>query len=149
MDTYLVNSADQPITAISTLATKLKDRIEGYKMMRGKADPELVPVLDRLITLHEKNASEVLRMLDRLGGNPDNAGSMMSAVHVAMAHARDVAGALDLRTLDAIVPGERALIVVYDDAVGAVDDADLRRLLSRQREALRAHVDAMEAGFAA
>lgn len=143
-DTFQVNTADQPITAITDIATDVADALKGYREMETRASGDLLPIIQRLLTLHEAHATEIFETLDRLGGRPDKAGSVMGLVHQAVATGRDWFDALDASAESAIIRGEERLIEQYGDAIkGAESDEDIRTMLENQRAALQAQVDAL------
>jgi uncharacterized protein (TIGR02284 family) len=126
------------VAALSDLMTDLADVIRGYDTMKDRAEPDLAPLVDRLHAMHRSHAAGIAEYLERMGGRPENAGSMMGAVHVAVATARDWFGALDASAREEILRGEDRLADSYTKAIAAVQgDPDLSRLLDEQRAAIR------------
>lgn len=131
------NSTDT-VSALSDLMTDLADVIRGYDTMRERAEPDLAPFVERLYAMHQSHAAAIAVHLEKMGGRPEDAGSMMGAVHVAVATARDWFGALDASARDEIIRGEERLVDSYTTAIGAVEtDPELSRLLEEQRAAIR------------
>lgn len=146
MDTVRVNTADQPVAAISTLATELADVIKGYQAMLGKADGDLRPLIERLVTLHETHAARIHEIYRDLGGNPEEAGSFMGSVHTAIAHLRDLTGSLDATAISSIINGEERILATYADAVEAAGGhPDIQNVVADQMKVLREHVKALSA----
>ena len=135
------------IAALSDLVTDLVDVIKGYETMEERAEPDLRPAVERLHALHAAHCTALMEHLQAMGGRPEDAGSMMGAVHTAVATARDWFGALDGSALDSILDGEKRLIDSYTTALGVPhSDATLIALLEDQRAALRDEVLALRAG---
>lgn len=102
---------DRPdaVAALSDLMTYIADVIRGHDRMKERAEPDLAPFIDRLHAMHRSHASAIAEHLERMGGRPEDAGSMMGAVHVAVATARDWIGALDTLARDELLRGEERL----------------------------------------
>jgi uncharacterized protein (TIGR02284 family) len=133
-----------PTAALSRLTTEIADIIKGYEVMEDKADADLRPVAQRLHALHEAHAAELLTAMEEMGGRPEDTGSMMGAVHQAVATGRDWFDALDASAIPQIVSGEDRLLSSYEAALSAAEPhEELRELLEHQRNALAAHVDAL------
>ena len=144
MNTYSANVSDQALAAVSSLATDLADVISGYRTMIGKAEGDLIPVVERLLALHEAHAARVMEMLVELGGDPEQAGSFMGTVHSAVAHARDLTGTLDGSAIDNVLDGEGHILDSYRDALsGTEGHPEISGEISKQYQALREHVAAL------
>ncbi|MEM9755507.1 MAG: DUF2383 domain-containing protein [Pseudomonadota bacterium] len=134
-----------PTAALSQLTTDIADIIKGYEVMEERADADLRPVAQRLHALHEAHAAELLTVMEEMGGRPEDSGSMMGAVHQAVATGRDWFGALDASAIPQIVSGEERLLASYDDALGAAEPRpQLHDLLLEQRSAVRNQIDALK-----
>ncbi|MDU8944629.1 DUF2383 domain-containing protein [Ovoidimarina sediminis] len=141
MDTHKVNTSEQPISAISQLATDVVDAIRGYETMIDLADEDLRPVVERLHALHNTHAGPLLTMLDELGGSPDEVGSAFAMVHRAVAKTRNLFGALDSSAVRQIVDGEERLVNSYSNAISnSGSQPEYRNILSDQRDELRAEI---------
>lgn len=115
--------------------------------MEKRADGDLRPVAQRLHALHEAHAAELLTAMEEMGGHPEDTGSMMGAVHQAVATARDWFDALDTSAIPQIVKGEERLLKVYDSALEATEvRPELQEMLLAQRAALQAQIDALRQG---
>lgn len=131
--------------AVSNLVDDLADALNGYDTIREKADSGLEKDAERLYELHQRHASALMEWLAEHGGQPDRPGSMMGAVHTAVASARNWFGKLDESAKSGIVDGENRLIDSYNEAQkNAAPDSDLHDLLSRQREELQAQINTMK-----
>lgn len=133
-----------PVKALSDLSTDIADIVRGYEVMQEKADDDLRPIAQRLHALHEGHAAALLTAIDRMGGHPENTGSMMGAVHAAVATGRDWFGALDASAIPQIIDGEERLIESYDTALAQVTGiADVEDQVAEQRATVQAQIDAL------
>jgi uncharacterized protein (TIGR02284 family) len=134
-----------PTAAISQLTTDIADIIKGYEVMEGKAESELRPIAQRLHALHEAHAAELLTAIEDMGGRPEDSGSMMGAVHQAVATGRDWFDALDETAIPQIVSGEETLLSSYDATLElTIPRPEIHAVLLHQRSALQAQVDALK-----
>jgi uncharacterized protein (TIGR02284 family) len=134
-----------PTAALSQLATDIADIMKGYEVMEQKADADLRPVAQRLHALHEAHAAELLTVMEEMGGRPEDTGSIMGAVHQAVATGRDWFGALDASAIPQIVSGEERLLSSYDEALGTTEmRKDLHDMLLHQRSTLHSQIDALK-----
>ncbi|AHM05122.1 hypothetical protein roselon_02824 [Roseibacterium elongatum DSM 19469] len=134
-----------PTAALSQLTTNIADIIRGYEVMEDKADVELRPVAQRLHALHEAHAAELLTVMENMGGRPEDTGSMMGAVHQAVATGRDWLGTLDASAIPQIVSGEERLLSSYDAALDTAEPRpELHKLLLHQRDTLKSQIDALK-----
>lgn len=146
MDTYSVNTSEQPVAAVAQLATDVVDAIHGYETMVEKAEDDLRPAVERLLALHQSHAPDLMQMVGALGGQPEDAGSAMSAVHRAVAAARDFFGALDASAAGQIADGEERIVQSYSTAMSHMgDQPKMRQTLADQRDALRAEITRLRA----
>jgi len=128
------NDPDDPTAALSRLATDVADIIKGYAVMEERAEGELAPVAQRLHALHEAHAAELMTAMEEMGGRPEDTGSMMGAVHAAVATGRDWFDALDDSALPQVVAGEERLLSAYDDALDATRQTpELHAMIREQR----------------
>lgn len=134
-----------PTAALSQLTTDIADIIKGYEVMEEKADGDLRPVAQRLHALHETHAAELLTAMEEMGGRPEDTGSMMGAVHQAVATGRDWFNALDSSALPQIISGEERLLSSYDEALDtSAPHPELQELLLHQRGTLKSQIDALK-----
>lgn len=133
-----------PTAALSQLSTDIADIIKGYEVMEERADNDLRPIAQRLHALHETHAADLFIALEDMGGHPEHAGSMMGAVHQAVATGRDWFNALDASALPQIVQGEERLVTSYDGALEASQErSGLHEMLRHQRASIQAQIDAL------
>lgn len=138
-------SAEQPLAATESLATRISDVMAGYGTMMEKADPDLKPVIERLYDLHAGHYNTLMSLIAQLGGEPEQAGSMMGNVHKAIATLRDWTGSLDKSAIDEIANGERRVVDMYSDAISSLtDEPEYRSELEQQREVLRGAIADLE-----
>lgn len=134
-----------PTAALSQLTTDIADIIKGYEVMEEKADADLRPIAQRLHALHEAHAAELMTVMEEMGGRPEDTGSMMGAVHQAVATGRDWFGRLDATAIPQVISGEERLISSYDAALDTAEARpELHEVLNHQRGALASHVDALK-----
>lgn len=143
MDTYSVNTADEPAGVVSHLATTLMDANKSYKTILENGASDLRPTVEDLIALHEAHTTQLLELYTELGGNPDaGSGSMMAAVHTAVAHARDLTGTADQSTLSDIIKGEESIVSHYADALGSMEKHErIRDVIAGQYQDLQSHLE--------
>ncbi|WP_224816404.1 DUF2383 domain-containing protein [Hasllibacter sp. MH4015] len=143
-DTINIPPADTVIDAVETVATDVTDVITGYEVMADRAEDGLKPVVTRLLVLHQSHAATLADSVKALGGQSEDAGSVMGLVHTAVATARDWFDGLDRSAISVIVDGEKRLIESYSDALSRVEGHDeITRLLASQRGDLEAQVIAL------
>lgn len=136
-----------PTAALSDLTTDIVDTLKGYSEMADRAEPELLPIVERLQALHETHAAALMETLGRLGGHPEAAGSAMGVINVAVAAARDWIGALDATAIPHVVEGEKRLLASYTTALRVLSHhQNVAQLVQDQRDVLAEHVRAIELG---
>lgn len=144
--TYTVDTNQTIVGGLSDLATTLVDVTRGYKEMEDRAEPDLLPTIKSLKDRHERDAAEVLSLLEKTGGRPEDTGSVMGAVHEAVATARDWFGGLDGSAIDAIVDGEEQVLEQYRDALAQTHGTpEIHDVMVRQKNELSQEVDALRA----
>lgn len=141
---HQVTPHTQPVAALSNLVDDVVDVIKGFRETKKRAEPDLLPTVERLLSLHKAHAAALLEALDKAGGRPDQAGSVMGLVHQAVATGRDWFGALDSSSEQVLIDGEHRLLESYNTAIEALGEThDLRPMLHDQRDTLKTHVDAI------
>ncbi|MEL7092992.1 MAG: DUF2383 domain-containing protein [Pseudomonadota bacterium] len=144
VDTY-ATVPDQPREALNDLSTVLADTIEGYAVMTDKAEPTVQPVVRRFLALHQTHAARLRELCAEQGGDPEDAGSVMGAVHKAMAHTRDALGRLDERAEDTILRIEARVMERYRNALDALEGHPvIQSVIAVQHLTLREHVAALK-----
>ncbi len=130
--------------ALSQLSTDITDVIKGFDEMEKRSDPDILPIVQRLHTLHEEHSAALFTAIETMGGRPEDSGSMMGAVQVAVAAARDWFDKMDMSALPRIIEGEKRLTKSYDEAIAATSGhSGVRELLDNQRAAIEAQIDAL------
>lgn len=143
--TYTVYADRTIVGGLSDLATTLADVTRGYEEMEQRAEGTLLPAVKSLRERHERDAAEILALLEKTGGRPDETGSMMGAVHQAVATARDWFGDLDGSTIDAVVDGEERVLEQYNSTLSETSGTpDVHEVVVRQRDGLRKEVHTLK-----
>lgn len=81
--------ADTAGTALHQVQTGIEDVLAGYDTMMDRAEPEILPVILDLVSMHQRHASEVGTRLNGLGERSDDEGSMRGTVNQAAVTVRD------------------------------------------------------------
>jgi uncharacterized protein (TIGR02284 family) len=115
-----MNTTTAPAAALDNtlgLHTAIVDAIHGYEKMLEKAEPSFRPVVTELLDLNRTAAADIERALRENGTQPDNDGSLMSAVHRTVVTMRSVVDDIDAGVIPQIVDGEQRILGKYDDAI--------------------------------
>ena len=126
------------IEALHDVHTATNDVLKGYREMAARAKPEIQPVIDRLIRLHEGHAAEQSAELNRVseaGGDSSLQGTVNKVVVVL----RDWLSDLDRDALPAVRDGEESLRKRYLTALEearVTSHSSIGALLKAQMEAI-------------
>lgn len=108
----------QPIEALHDVHTATNDVLKGYREMAERAEPDIQPVIRRLIDMHERHAAEQTTALGRLREASNDDTSMQGTVNKAVVIMRDWLSNLDKDVLPAVRRGEESLRGEYEKALG-------------------------------
>jgi Domain of unknown function (DUF2383) len=129
----------QAIDALHDLHTATNDVLKGYREMSARAEPEIQPVIHRLMDMHERHAAGQAAELAHLHDAGKNDSSLQGTVNKVVVILRDWLSDLDRDVLPAVRDGEVALRDEYDKALrdGQVSGhPSVGPLLKTQREAM-------------
>ena len=132
---------------LKTLHTSAIDARNGYREALKEAEGKgMTPLFRDMIGLHEGNATELTRELNRVNEIPDDEGSFMSTVHETIMDLRSMFGGLDESVLPGLIDGEKRNISKYDDALNskANPPAPIAALLISQRDRIAQKIAEME-----
>jgi hypothetical protein len=113
-----------PRNALHDVHTATNDVLTGYETMLDRAEPEIVPIIADLTTLHRKHAIDLEDRLHQLGEDGKGDKSLQGTLNSVAVTLRDWVTGLDKGTLDAVERGEKALRDVYADALSGLSAAD-------------------------
>lgn len=119
--------------------TATNDVLKGYREMASRAEPDIQPIIGRLIDMHEQHAGEQAAALQRLRDTPANDSSVQGTVNKVVVIMRDWLSNLDRDVLPAVRDGEESLRKEYDKAIRdgeASVDASVATMLKAQRDAI-------------
>lgn len=139
--------ANTPKSGLHQALTATNDVLTGYKTMLERAEPEIVPILTDLTSMHKRYASALEQRLNALGDTGEDDSSLRGTMNAVVVTLRDWVADLDEGSLDAVQRGEQALMDIYDDAVSdwsATDDGVTAALLNRQYQEIGEQVDHLE-----
>jgi uncharacterized protein (TIGR02284 family) len=144
----LVNEA---LDHLKSLHTSAIDARNGYQEALKDAEGKgMTPLFRDMMALHEANADELARELNKANELPDEKGSFMTVVHKTIMDVRSLFDALDESVLPGLIDGEKRNVSKYDEALKAGGvPASTASLLVRQREGLLKKMAFMEARTAA
>lgn len=103
--------------ALHDIHTATNDVLKGYREMASRAQPDIQPVVSRLIDLHQRHADEQAAALARLREEAVGDTSFQGTVNRAVVIMRDWFTDLDRDVLPAIRQGEEALRDEYTKAL--------------------------------
>lgn len=132
---------------LKTLHTSAIDARNGYREALKEAEGKgMTPLFRDMIDLHEANAAELARELNRADEIPDDAGSFMSTVHETIMDIRSLFGGLDKSVLPGLIDGEKRNLSRYDDALSskANPPEPIAALLTSQRGRIAQKIAEME-----
>ena len=132
---------------LKKLHTSAIDARNGYREALKEAEGQgMTPLFRDMIALHEANAAELSRELNRVNEIPDDAGSFMSTVHETIMDVRSLFGGLDESVLPGLIDGEKRNLSKYDDALSnkANPPAPTANLLASQRGRIAQKIAQME-----
>ena len=101
--------SDQVINALHDVHTANNDVLAGYREMAARAEPEIKGVVDRLMDLHQRHASELAAELMRMRESTKDDTSLQGTLNKAVVMVRDWVTDLDRDVLPNVRTGEEAL----------------------------------------
>jgi hypothetical protein len=131
------------IDALHDVHTATNDVLEGYREMSARAEPDIQPVIRRLIDMHERHAAEQEAELVRVRDAGTDDSSLQGKVNKVVVMVRDWVSDLDRDALPAVRDGEKSLRDKYDKALqdGRVSEhATVGTLLKTQMAAITSEI---------
>ena len=122
--------------ALQHLHDRITDALEGFRVMADKAEASFRPVVQRFVTLHQKQAAAVAAMLVARGAGDDLDGTLMGTVNRAVVAVRALFTGIDADVLASIRSGEEHVLAAFDRAIGGVVAPDDATALSALRDDL-------------
>ena len=133
----------RPIDALHDIHTATNDVLKGYREMSARAEPEIQPVILRLIAMHERHAAEQATELKRLRDAGKDDASLQGTVNKVVVILRDWLTDLDRDALPAVRQGEESLSKEYDTALQAElvpANSSVAQMLRTQRDAINVEI---------
>jgi hypothetical protein len=112
------------------------DTLRGFQKMVEQAEVEFRPTAELFSTLHGRHVARLDAMLRKMGAQPDEDGSFMGAVNVAVVSLRAVFDAIDMEVMDRVRSGEENVIVAFDLAIETSLPLGYREALSQMKTEL-------------
>jgi uncharacterized protein (TIGR02284 family) len=137
----LMANLDDQLAGLHTAAI---DARNGYREALKEAEGKgLSSLFTELVSLHEKQATELANILLKRGRTPDKDGSFMSLVHEAIMDVRGLFGGLGKSVLPGLIDGEKRNVAKYDEALKEPIEIQVEPVLMRQRSELNAMIGRM------
>jgi hypothetical protein len=131
----------ETVDVVARMTTEVTDVCDGYVVMAGRADDELLPIVERLYTMHATHLGALKAHLASMGGEPAESGSPMGKIHEALGAVRGWIDLLDTSAMPRIIDGEQGLVERYGEAVAATEEGTpIHVLLNSQQAAVRAQI---------
>jgi uncharacterized protein (TIGR02284 family) len=139
------STAADMLDHLKSLHTGAVDARNGYEDAIEDAKGQgLTPLFTKMTGLHQKHADELAAALHGAGQPADDDGAFMSAVHRTFINIRALFGGFNQTILPALIDGETRNVAAYNKALDETGlPADIRALLTRQRDALLAAMHSM------
>jgi hypothetical protein len=131
------------IRALHDIHTATNDVLKGYREMSARAQPDIKPVIHRLIAMHEGHAAEQAAALARARETGKDDTSLQGTVNKAVVIMRDWFSDLDRDVLPAVRDGEASLGKAYDEALadaGVAGAPAVAAVLRQQRAAIHSEI---------
>jgi hypothetical protein len=123
--------------ALHHVHTATNDVLKGYGAMLDRAEPEIQAVIRRLVTVHQRHASEQEAELQRFGDTSTGDTSFQGTMNKAVIVMRDWVSDLDRDALPAVRQGEESLRDEYSKALADLqvrEHAPVAALLKSQHD---------------
>ena len=128
---------DTARSALQQVQTGIKDVLAGYETLADRAEPEILPIVGDLKSMHYRHLADLEARLGRSGQQADDGASLRGSVNKAVVALRDWMSTLDRNALSFVRDGEERLMSIYDDAIRdlpAAEDPENHRLLTGQKQ---------------
>ncbi|PWN71944.1 DUF2383 domain-containing protein [Chryseobacterium phosphatilyticum] len=112
---------EKTVSVLNDLLNITNDRIEGFSKVEEKVwntRTSLKSDYDQMVSQSQAMKTDLIRLINERGGNPDNTTSTAGALHRAWIDVKNsFSGDNAESTLENVVFGEKAAIKVYEDAL--------------------------------
>jgi uncharacterized protein (TIGR02284 family) len=125
--------ASESFDVLSKLHKLSVDTRRGFEKMVEKAEVEFRPTAELFSTLHGRHVARLDTMLRDMGGLPDEHGSFMGSVNVAVVSLRAVFDAIDMEVMDSVRSGEENVLAAFDRAIAASLPLGARETLTQMK----------------
>ncbi|MDR2234829.1 MAG: PA2169 family four-helix-bundle protein [Chryseobacterium sp.] len=116
---------EKTVSVLNDLLNITNDRIEGFSKVEEKVwttHSALKADYDQMVSQSQLMKTDLIRLINERGGNPDNTTSTAGALHRAWIDVKNsFAGDKAESTLENVVFGEKAAIKAYEDALDSGD----------------------------
>jgi hypothetical protein len=132
-----------PRDALHQVHTATNDVLTGYDTMMKRAEPEIMPILRDLTSMHRDHAAALKAHLAVLGESGEGDTSFRGTMNSLAVTMRDWVADLDEDSLNAVRRGEKALGDIYEDALqgwSTQDDPQTAALLVKHHRDIQAGI---------
>ena len=116
---------EKTVSVLNDLLNITNDRIKGFSKVEDKVwntHSSLKADYDRMVSQSQVMKTELIRLINEKGGNPDNTTSTAGALHRAWIDVKNTfSGDKAESTLENVVFGEKAAIKAYQEALDSGD----------------------------
>ena len=134
----LPDPADHQLDLVAEVHTRVRDLLEGFETMEGRAEAQFLPVVRDFIALHREHESELAGYLVRQGRDPDADGSFTGTVQKVLVAVKSWFENIDDGEMTAIKQGEKHLLEGYEQARQADLPAHADEMLGRHEKEIDA-----------
>jgi uncharacterized protein (TIGR02284 family) len=135
--------ANTPRDALHQVHTATNDVLTGYDTMLERAEPEIMPILRELTSMHRNHADALKARLTAFGDSGEDDTSFRGTMNSLAVTMRDWIADLDEDSLNTVKRGEKALLDIYDDALqnwSTQDDPQTAELLNKHHQEIQAGI---------
>lgn len=127
------------ISTLNQLIQTCRDGEEGYKQAaEAVEDPELIQLFNNYSAQRGSFAAELQEEVARLGGDPQESGSMLGAIHRGWISLRDAIATRDeAAVISECERGEDGAVSTYKEVWGQDLPSDIREVVGRQFTAIQ------------
>jgi uncharacterized protein (TIGR02284 family) len=131
---FMADIKDDQISILNDLIETCKDGESGFhEAAEGTNDPQLKALFEKYSTRRREFARELQAEVRRLGGDPDNSGSVAGSLHRGWMNMKTaVTGKDDSAIISEAERGEDSAVKNYERALNQNLSADLEQIVRRQ-----------------
>ncbi|MCJ7932317.1 MAG: PA2169 family four-helix-bundle protein [Chryseobacterium sp.] len=116
---------EKTVSVLNDLLNITNDRIDGFSKVEDKlwdTHSSLKGDYDQMVSQSQAMKTDLIRLINERGGNPDNTTSTAGALHRAWIDVKNsLVSDKDESTLENVVFGEKSAIKAYEDALDSGD----------------------------